>query len=443
MKSPPFNRLFATTALALLLALGLSAAVSYWLAMNPPFQADANQTGETLENTAGMVEALLTDLPLRRWDRAIEQFEDQHDYLVDWYSIDDYTGPLDEHAALLNRQRLVNYTFDGTPILELLFPAQRQVVEILPTQGLRLRDFLNVASTVIAVLTIGLITAALVLLPIARRLGALQRLADEYGAANWRASNNDYASDSIGRLGSSMQQMAGKIESLIGDKTSLIQDQQDLMRAVAHEFRAPMARMRFALEMDDEDADHPNRREASRALTELNELVSEVLRYARLQSSAPNLDLRSLSARQLIAEAIDKSQVPNQSKTLQSQLPQADIYIMADSAQYQRALGNLIANALKYADHTVSISCQIDGDALAVHVDDDGPGIPPTERTRILTPFVRLDASRARHLGGTGLGLAIANGVAAKHHGSLIVGDSGLGGARFTLRIPLATAPAA
>jgi two-component system sensor histidine kinase RstB len=441
MSPPRINRLFTTTALALLIALGLSAAVSYWLALFPPFQADATIATEALEETAGKIETLLSDVPLRRWDITIEKFEAQNEFLVDWYSIDEYTGPLDEHAALLNQQRIITYAMDDTPILELLFPKQRQVVEILPTDGLQLRDFLNVGTTVLAVLAIGLITAALVLLPIARRLGALQQLADEYGAANWRASNRDQANDSIGRLGASMQQMAGKIESLITDKTSLIQDQQDLMRAVAHEFRAPMARMRFALEMDEDDTDNPNHREASQALDELNDLVSEVLRYARLQSSAPDLELRALSARQLITEAIEKSLVPDQNKTLQRHLPHDDIQVMADSAQFQRALGNLIVNALKYSQTQVAISCETDNDTFAVHVDDDGPGIPPSERSRILTPFVRLDASRSRHLGGTGLGLAIANGVATKHHGSLSVSDSALGGARFTLRIRLSTGP--
>ncbi len=439
MKRLRINRLFATTALALLLALGISAAASYWLALYPPFQADALQSTEALENTARELEELLSELPLRRWEITIENFENQHHYLVDWYSIDDYNGPLEDHAALLNRQRIINFTMDGTPVLEILFPAQRQVLELLPTDGLQLRDFLNVASTVAVVLAIGLIAAALVLLPIARRLGALQKLADAYGAANWQVANRDHANDSIGRLGTSMETMAGRIETLITDKTSMVRDQQDLMRAVAHEFRAPMARMRFALEMDDEATDNANREEASQALDELNDLVSEVLRYARLQSSAPDLELHALSARQLITEAIEKSRLPDQNKTLQRHLPGESLRVMADSAQYQRALGNLVTNAIKYSVSVVALSCETNDGFFCVHIDDDGPGIPPAERTRILTPFVRLDASRSRHLGGTGLGLAIANGVAIKHKGSLAVSDSAMGGARFTLKIPLAT----
>lgn len=433
------NRLFITTALALTVALGLSAGASYWLAIYPPFQADAEAATDALQHAASELEQLLTPMQEHRWDLTVELYQNQHDYLINWYAIDEFSGSLDEHAALLNQQRIINYTMDGTPILEVLFPEQQLILEILPGEGLLLRDFLNIGATVLSVLLIGLAAAALALMPVAHRLRGLQRLANQYAAANWQAKNRDTASDPIGQLGQSMQDMAGKIESLVDDKSALLRDQQTLMRAVAHEFRAPMARMRFALEMDDHgEPATQNQQEVSRALDELNDLVSEVLRFARLQTSAPALELQALPAARLIEESIAKCRRLEHSKTITHTLPDTTVMVMADAAQYQRALDNLITNAIKYASREIAISCEINQRELSVHVDDDGSGIAAADRHRILTPFVRLDASRSRQLGGTGLGLAIANGVAQKHGGRLVVSDSPTGGARLSLTVLLA-----
>ena len=67
-------------------------------------------------------------------------------------------------------------------------------------------------------------------------------------------------------------------------------------------------------------------------------------------------------------------------------------------------------------------------------VDDDGPGVPPAHRERILKPFIRVDESRNSKIGGIGLGLAIVSRIVNAHEGSVEVGASPEGGARFLLR---------
>jgi two-component system osmolarity sensor histidine kinase EnvZ len=71
-----------------------------------------------------------------------------------------------------------------------------------------------------------------------------------------------------------------------------------------------------------------------------------------------------------------------------------------------------------------------------VHVDDDGPGIPPALRDDVFKPFVRLDEARNQDEGGSGLGLSIARDIARAHGGDVILGDSPLGGLRATVRLP-------
>ncbi|MCH1994655.1 ATP-binding protein, partial [Achromobacter xylosoxidans] len=102
-----------------------------------------------------------------------------------------------------------------------------------------------------------------------------------------------------------------------------------------------------------------------------------------------------------------------------------------------RALSNLVQNAVRYARERVEVALlpTCDG-GFELIVDDDGPGIPPTDRERVFEPFIRLDESRDRGTGGAGLGLAIVQRVAASHGGSIRVCDSPLGGARFVLRWP-------
>ena len=73
-----------------------------------------------------------------------------------------------------------------------------------------------------------------------------------------------------------------------------------------------------------------------------------------------------------------------------------------------------------------------------LQVDDDGAGIPPADRERVLERFVRLDDARTRDAGGSGLGLAIVDEIARAHGGSVQVGVSELGGARVEVRLPAA-----
>ena len=101
------------------------------------------------------------------------------------------------------------------------------------------------------------------------------------------------------------------------------------------------------------------------------------------------------------------------------------------------AITNLLRNAIKYARRRIMVSAEVVGRNVRVHVDDDGIGIPPEERQRVFTAFIRLDRSRDRTTGGYGLGLAIVRLVLEQHGGTAFADDSPLGGARFTLSWPL------
>lgn len=429
------NRLFPILAFALLCALVTSLLVSWYLLEYPLFKANTSALEKSLQSAADDIRPLLQGRPESEWDSTLIESPHDTEFEIYWYSLEDYDLPIDDQALLLSSQRLITLETDETPIMEMLFSAHRMVMVIEPRATLR--RFFNNASSVLAVLAICVIAASLALIPVARRLRRLQTLADEYGSGNWSVKNNDTSKDQIGQLGESMENMATQIQQLINNNNSLVQDQRELMQAVAHEFRAPMARMRFALEMnEDNTVDASGSAEISSALDELNDMVSEVLQYARLQISAPDLHLNSLPLEELLRECSAKCKQLFPSTVISTDTG-FSVWLNADPTHLQRALINLISNAAKYGQQRVNVSVEQNGNTVTLHVDDDGFGIPERDRARALKPFVRLEISRSRKLGGTGLGLAIANGVAIKHGGSLVISDSPMGGARLSLSLPV------
>ncbi len=109
--------------------------------------------------------------------------------------------------------------------------------------------------------------------------------------------------------------------------------------------------------------------------------------------------------------------------------------VAGDGRQLGRVIQNLLANADRHARSEIRVALRRDGDLVTLSIDDDGQGVPTTERERIFNRFTRLDEGRIRDVRGSGLGLAIVREVAQAHGGTSTAGVSPLGGARFTVEI--------
>ncbi len=107
---------------------------------------------------------------------------------------------------------------------------------------------------------------------------------------------------------------------------------------------------------------------------------------------------------------------------------------------FQRAVGNLVANALAHtpADGTVTLAARCDGEAVCVEVADDGRGIAAEHLPHLFDRFYRVDPSRSSAAGHVGLGLAIVKSIAELHRGSVAVASEVGRGTRVTLRLPAA-----
>ena len=218
-----------------------------------------------------------------------------------------------------------------------------------------------------------------------------------------------------------------------------IQSQRDLLHGVAHEFRSPMARMQFAVEML-KDVDRYDKEQMllklDSGIAELDDLVKELLSYSRIKHLNQRLELESVAISQMIEESIDKvaSFYPNVDFIYQGE---HDGKVNVDERLILRALANILRNAGRFSHKLCQISVEQNEDAFMIVIEDDGDGIPPGKRERIFEPFTRLDASRSRDSGGSGLGLAIVQSIVEQHQGSISVDDSEqLGGACFHLTIP-------
>ncbi|GMM84997.1 sensor histidine kinase [Pseudoalteromonas sp. MTN2-4] len=215
--------------------------------------------------------------------------------------------------------------------------------------------------------------------------------------------------------------------------------QRDLLHGVAHEFRSPMARIQFALDML-EDAQEQDRQDLTqsmqKALQGLDDLVKELLSYARLKDGSTVLNREPCVLTELIRQALKQIEVFYPS--IQFEVKDSQIEAEVDTHLLTRLFINILRNAGRFAKSKCEISLTLESDSIHCIVEDDGIGIPPGRITRIFEPFTRLDPSRSRDSGGCGLGLAIARSIAHLHGGELTVIEKhqGLGGACFCLVLP-------
>ncbi|MFE0148181.1 sensor histidine kinase [Nonomuraea sp. NPDC059007] len=213
-----------------------------------------------------------------------------------------------------------------------------------------------------------------------------------------------------------------------------VEQQRRFASDASHDLRSPITAMRAQVEealLYPDTADWPRTAEAIvGSLDRLQAIVTDLLTLAKLDAGASGakepVDLADL----VISETIR----PRVKKVVTSLDP--GVVVTGDRLRLARLLTNLIDNAERHADHTITITVREQDGRAVLEILDDGAGIAHDQRDIVFRRFTRLDASRNRDAGGTGLGLPIAREIATSHHGTLTIGDSARG-ARFVLSLPL------
>lgn len=216
-----------------------------------------------------------------------------------------------------------------------------------------------------------------------------------------------------------------------------------LLAAVSHDLKTPLTAVRGLAEtMESPDNAHADVARAIRQQADaLHRQVSNLLDMARMQEHGVRLRLEWQPFSEVVESALAGAVGLGQRQVridLQAGLPLVEL----DACLFERVLINLLDNAAKYTlpNATIDIGARVIGNALLVHVQDDGPGLPHgIAPDTLFQPFTR--GVRESAIGGTGLGLALCRRIVEAHGGEMHVGSCLPSGARFEMRLPLRCPP--
>ena len=245
--------------------------------------------------------------------------------------------------------------------------------------------------------------------------------------------------DEVAELARTFDEMLTALEASRGETEGALARQREFVADASHELRTPLTSILANLELLSESLEGDRQEAASSALRSsqrMRRIVADLLLLARSDDQQPVVRQKvnlSLIANEATAEA--SALAGDHDLVVDATAP---LIVDGDGDELHRLVLNLIENAIRHtpAATKVTIVAERNGSEALLTVSDDGPGIPPEQRARIFERFVRRSGD---HGGSTGLGLAIVRTVAESHGGSVSVEDA-QPGARFTVRLPLASA---
>ncbi|MDB5965877.1 MAG: hypothetical protein JWQ72_2377 [Polaromonas sp.] len=277
------------------------------------------------------------------------------------------------------------------------------------------------------------------------RLEALQRGVERWGEGDLSARVATNGSDEVAFLASRFNHAAERIETLMNSHKSLLAN-------ASHELRSPLARIRMGLELIGGDASSSQRQEISRSISELDQLIDEILLASRLDARQADaepferLDLTGLAAEEcsrlnveLSAELNDAAR-PAPDAGLGIASTGHSLTVQGSPRLLRRLIRNLLENARRYSNGDINLELAKirtgAQDVAIVKVHDRGPGVPEAQRERIFEPFFRLPGASERE-GGVGLGLALVKSIALRHGGTVRCEARPGGGASFVVELPV------
>ncbi|CAN5537609.1 hypothetical protein BH10PSE16_BH10PSE16_29950 [soil metagenome] len=269
------------------------------------------------------------------------------------------------------------------------------------------------------------------------RLEALQRGVERWGAGDLSARINTEGHDEVAFLARRFNHAAERIETLMESHKSLLAN-------ASHELRSPLARIRMGLELMSVDMASPQRMEISRSISELDQLIDEILLASRLDTKQADAEpFETLDLTGLAAEECARVNAE-----LQAELgtgPDADhsLTVQGSARLLRRLIRNLLENARRYGQGDISLELAQTGTGsqqrAIIKVHDRGPGVPSAQRERIFEPFYRLPGASERE-GGVGLGLALVKSISERHGGTVRCEERPGGGASFIVELPMGRA---
>jgi two-component system, OmpR family, sensor kinase len=275
---------------------------------------------------------------------------------------------------------------------------------------------LSTTATALAVLAVSILAVRVTTSSLRTVTGAAQRL----GRGTASVTIDERGPREVRQAGVAFNEMQRRIMRLMNDHSRTL-------AAVSHDLRTPLTRLRFHAESI---ADQNLRDSVVQDVSEMEALIDSALTF--LRTEAESEELRQSDIASICTTICNELSDQGHEVTCQ---PGGAVMVRARRLMLKRAIGNLVANGLKYGCH-VRVRVEDRPSRVAIVVDDDGPGIPVDRIEEMFEPFKRLDDSRSRETGGVGLGLTVARMIARGHGGDVHLYNRAEGGLRAELTLP-------
>ena len=239
---------------------------------------------------------------------------------------------------------------------------------------------------------------------------------DRFGKGKNIESFKPSGAKEVRRVSNAFKIMKERIENSITQRNKMFS-------SISHDIRTILTRMKLNLELHKLDKSG-----LKKDLIEMEEMVEEYLKYAKGEEKEKIQKINIVNLLNLIKKRYSKKNIffKNNKKI--------NISIRLNSIK--RCINNILSNSLKFSKK-IQITCNKKKDHVEIIIDDDGPGIPQSERKKVLQPFYRVEDSRNRNTGGIGLGITIAADIINNHGGNFFLEKSPLGGLRAKIYLPI------
>jgi len=251
--------------------------------------------------------------------------------------------------------------------------------------------------------------------------------------------------DELADLGSAFDVMVSRV-------SQLVQSQTHLMHQVSHELRSPLARLQIAIglikqQSTQSDAAYQVNERISTSLNRIetesdrmDHLVGELLTLSRLESGVTALQKERIDLNELLQELVEDANFEGIANNIKVEYaPRANIFVEAQADLLQRAIDNILRNAVKYTpkNSVVALATTINpiNKSVVLTVKDAGNGVTDSELNEIFKPFYRANNSETAH--GYGLGLAITKQIIESHAGTVTAENIANAGLQITIILPI------
>lgn len=253
---------------------------------------------------------------------------------------------------------------------------------------------------------------------------------------------NDRSNDEVSDLTRSFSEMSHRINDYVNKLKEKDALRRELIAGISHDLRTPLAAIKGYAEMLQGNSEVSETISiVLRNCNVLQKLIDGLFELARLEEVTQKLELSSFSLAELLSDIVAKFSVQAEEKKLSLLMipPDSNVIVKADPSLLERAISNLVENAILYTPPSgkIELSLKVEKNRAHIKVQDTGVGISEDDLPLIFEKFFRADRSREKDKAGSGLGLAVTKKIVEAHGGEITVSSLKESGTTFDIILPL------